>query len=82
MEAKRQVEDVFEAEAQIAELVRLRLEGEPSRMEEAREIAREWGLNEKEVIDRFAEAELALEELRPEKVTEAEIFFGPSTTRS
>jgi hypothetical protein len=68
MEAVRKLLDQFEAEAAIDDLVKLRADGGPSRLEEALEIAREWDLDEGEVRGRFEEAELALRELRPEKI--------------
>ena len=70
MEPKLDVGDAVEAEAQITDLLRLRADGGPNRMEEALEIAREWGLDENEVWERFEEVELALREKRakPEKL--------------
>jgi hypothetical protein len=65
MEAIRKLEDQFEAEARITELVELKASGGPDGRQEALAIAREWGFVEKGVNDRFDEAELALEELGP-----------------
>src|SRR5262249_45849390 len=63
----QQILDVFEAQAAIGDLVKLRADGGPNRLDEALEIAKEWGFDETEVRGRFEEAELALEEVWPDK---------------
>jgi hypothetical protein len=67
-----------EAETRIRELAKLRADGEPSKLKEALEIARAWGIREETVEELFDNAERLAAEVWVESETEAEAFFKNS----
>src|SRR6516164_9853965 len=74
MDAAKLVSKI-DAETKIRELAKLRADGGPSRLDEALEIARTWGIKESDVGELFDNAERLAAETWIESEEEAESFF-------